>query len=95
MATDRDRAHLRSIAEYEAKANADSLREDALRSPGQNIELGLQLSQFAASAAAQMGTSLNEEPPVPLSSVWRALQERRSRDEESSGHRAGSLPRSQ
>ena len=77
MATERDKAHFRAIAEYEAAANAESLRADAHRTPGENIELGLKLSEFALTAARQMGATPVEEPKVALITLLRALQARK------------------
>jgi hypothetical protein len=77
MASASDKAHFRAIAEYETAANEDSLREDALRSPGRNIELGIELSDFTRRAAQQMEARPADEPPTAPIAIWRALQARR------------------
>lgn len=54
MASEREREHFQRIAEAEAALNAESLREDARRTPGDNILRGLALSEFASGFAEDL-----------------------------------------
>lgn len=65
MVSDRDRAHFDRIAEAEAELNATSLREDAHRSAGDNIERGLVLSEFASAFAGDLSRP-DEVAPAAL-----------------------------
>lgn len=76
MASDRDRAHFERIAEAEAELNSESLRQDARRTPGDNIERGLALSEFAAAFAGD----LSRPDEVAPAALW-AVRARRQRTE--------------
>ena len=67
MVSERARAHFQRIAEAEAELNAESLRDDAQRTPGENILRGLALSEFASAFAGDLSRS-DEVAPVAL---WR------------------------
>ncbi len=54
--------------------NRRAIREAAKRTPGENIEIGLRLSDFARGAA--QGPIVREEK-IPLVQVWRALKARK------------------
>jgi hypothetical protein len=72
--TARDREHFRLIAETEVRLNRDAIRACGLRDPGQNIEIGLELSEFAAS----FGADLSRPDEVPLVVLWRERRKRRA-----------------
>jgi hypothetical protein len=72
MVSDEDREHFRRIAVFEAELNRESIRAAAARSPGENIALGLELSEFAAAFGGD--TSHADEPP--LIQLWRARRNR-------------------
>lgn len=67
MVSARDRAHFDRIAEAEAELNRDSLRACAARPPGKNVEIGLELSDFALAFGGDL-TRPDEVPPIQL---WR------------------------
>jgi hypothetical protein len=54
--------------------NRQAINEAAQRSPGENIEIGLRLSDFARGVAK--GPIVPEEK-IPLVRVWRALKARK------------------
>jgi hypothetical protein len=64
-----DRRHLEQIARAEEQLAADSIRAAASRSPGENIEIGFGLAEFAAS----FGGEIYRPDEVPLAAVWRML----------------------
>lgn len=68
MVSEKDREHFRRIAAIEAELNDESIRAAALRTPGENITLGLELSAFAAS----FGGDLSHPDEPPLIQLWRA-----------------------
>ena len=68
MVSEKDRAHFRRIAAIEESLNDDAARAAAARSPGENIALGFELSEFAAG----FGGDMSHPDPVPLIRLWRA-----------------------
>lgn len=67
MVSEREGEHFRRIAQAESELNRDAIRACALRDPGANIELGLELSDFAISFGAEL-TRPDEVAPICL---WR------------------------
>ncbi len=67
MPSKKDRDHFRRIAETEAALNQDAIRACAARSPGENVALGLEWSEFAASFGGDLSRP-DEVAPVML---WR------------------------
>ena len=74
MASKRDKARMKRIADAMDELNRGAVREAAVRSPGANIEIGLRLGDFALGAAQHPDTRPEELPPVQL---WRKLKKRR------------------
>jgi len=74
MVSEGDREHFRRIAEAEAKLNEEAVETAARRSPGENIALGLELSEFAAA----FGGDASHPDEVPLIQLWRARIRRHS-----------------
>ncbi len=74
MVTARDRAHFDRIAAAEAKLNRDAICACAARLPGRNIEIGLELSDFALAFGGDL-TRPEEVPPIRL---WRQRRATRS-----------------
>ncbi len=72
MVTEKDREHFRRIAAIEAELNDEAVRAAARRSPGDNIALGFELSEFAAAFGGDVSHP-DEVPPIQL---WRARQQR-------------------
>lgn len=70
--TDKDRRHFRVIAEAEAELNLEATRACGRRDPGRNIEIGLELSEFAAS----FGSDLSRPDEVAPIQIWRARRRR-------------------
>lgn len=70
--SDKDREHFRRIAAVEAELNEEAVRASALRTPGENIALGFELSEFAAA----FGGDVTHEDEVPLIHLWRAREQR-------------------
>lgn len=68
MVSEHDREHFRRIAECEAELNDEAIEAAARRSPGENIALGLELSEFAAAFGGDVSHP-DEVPPIQL---WRA-----------------------
>jgi hypothetical protein len=68
MISDEDREHFRRIAAIEEELNRESIRAAAARSPGDNIAIGLELSEFAAAFGGDISHP-DEPPPIQL---WRA-----------------------
>lgn len=68
--TAQDREHFRVIAETEAELNLESIHACARREPGRNVEIGLDLSEFAAS----FGGDLSRPDPVPMIALWKARE---------------------
>jgi len=67
MVSDKDREHFRRIAAIEAELNDEAVRAAASRSPGDNIALGFDLSEFAAAFGGDRSHP-DEVPPIQL---WR------------------------
>jgi hypothetical protein len=67
MVSEKDRAHFRRLAEGEAELNREALLACAARSPGANIALGLELSDFAINFGGDQ-TRPEEVAPIQL---WR------------------------
>ncbi len=65
MVSERARAHFQRIAEAEAELNAESLREDARRPPGDNVMRGLELGEFASAFARDLSRP-DEVSPAAL-----------------------------
>jgi hypothetical protein len=65
--SDSDRRHFARIASAEEELNRQSLIEDALRRPEENIRRGLELSVFASAFGA---VELDDEA-VPAIGRWR------------------------
>jgi hypothetical protein len=76
MATKRDWAHMRAIAEGEAVLNLESIRRAALRTPGENVEAGLALSEFAAALAIGFGNKISNEPKPSIPALWKSRRRR-------------------
>ena len=57
------------------RANDEALAEAARRTPGENILIGLQLSDFARVLVQH---PVEKEFPVPPVRIWRALRRRRA-----------------
>jgi hypothetical protein len=74
MVSEKDREHFRRIAAIEAQLSDEAVRRAAARSPGDNIALGFELSEFAASFGGDV-SHLDEVPPIQL---WRARRTRNS-----------------
>ena len=72
MVSDKDREHFRRIAAIEAELNDEAVRRGAARSPGDNIMLGFELSEFAAA----FGGDISHVDEVPLIQLWRARRTR-------------------
>ena len=70
MVSVEDREHFRRIAEAEADLDRESIRAAAARSPGENIALGLELSEFASA----FGGDLSRPDEVAPACLWRALR---------------------
>jgi len=66
MASRADREHFDRIAAVERELAAEAVREAAARDPGVNIEIGLELSEFAAA----FGGAIEHEPEVSPASLW-------------------------
>jgi len=66
------REHFRRIADSEAELNDEAIAAAARRSPGDNIALGLELSEFAAA----FGGDVSHSDEVPLIQLWRARNRR-------------------
>ena len=67
MVSERDRAHFDRIALAEAELNRDAIRACAARSPGTNVEIGLELGDFALAFGGDL-TRPDEVAPIEL---WR------------------------
>ena len=65
MVSEKDREHFRRIALAEADLNRDAIRACAARTPGANVALGLELSDFAIAFGADL-TRPDEVAPVRL-----------------------------
>jgi hypothetical protein len=74
MVPEQDREHFRRIAAIEADLNRESIRAAAARSPGENIALGLQLSEFAAA----FGGDVSHADEPPMIQLWRERGKRKS-----------------
>jgi hypothetical protein len=74
MVSEADREHFRRIATIETELNRESIRAAAARSPGENIALGLELSEFASAFGGDVSHT-DEPPPIQL---WRERQKRDS-----------------
>jgi hypothetical protein len=72
MVSDEDREHFRRIAAIEEELNRESIHAAAARTPGDNIALGLELSEFAAAFG---GDVFHPDEP-PLIQLWRARREK-------------------
>jgi hypothetical protein len=72
MVSEKDREHFRRIAAIEAELNDEAVRRGAARSPGDNIMLGFELSEFAAA----FGGDISHLDEVPLIQLWRARARR-------------------
>ena len=57
--------------------NHEALEEDALRSPGENLERGLRLIDDALRMATELGAIPEDKHKVPLIVLWRALKRHR------------------
>ncbi len=68
MVSARDREHFKRIAAAEREAERESIEQAAARGPGESIELGLALSEFAAAFGGEIAGSDDVAP----SSLWRA-----------------------
>jgi hypothetical protein len=77
VASARDRGHFDRIAAAEREAERESIEAAAARSPGENVELGLELSDFAAAFGGDT-SSPDDVAPVRL---WRARRQARSRQQ--------------
>jgi hypothetical protein len=67
MVSEQDRDHFRRIAEIEAALNQEAIRACAARSPGENVAIGLEWSEFATSFARDLSRA-DEVAPIML---WR------------------------
>ncbi len=74
MASQRDKEIMARRGQIMDELNRRAIREAAKRTPGENIEIGLRLSDFARGAA--QGPIVREEK-IPLVQVWRALKARK------------------
>ena len=72
MVSEKDREHFRRLAAIEAELNEEAIRAAAMRTPGENIALGFELSEFAAA----FGGDVTHEDEVPLIHLWRARKQR-------------------
>ncbi len=70
MASLEEREHFRRIAAQEAALSAAALEASARRSPGENLEEGLALSDFALA----FGGTTTRPPPRALIELERALR---------------------
>jgi hypothetical protein len=68
MPSARDRGHFDRIAAAEREAERESIEAAAARSPGENVELGIALSDFAAA----FGGDTTSPDDVAPASLWRA-----------------------
>jgi hypothetical protein len=68
LVSEKDRRHFRFIAETEAELNRESIQACARRDPGKNVEIGLALSELAAS----FGADLSRPDEVSLIALWKA-----------------------
>lgn len=75
MASERDKARMKRIAETMEGLNREAVREAAGRTPGENVEIGLRLGNFALAAAQHPHTRTEEVPPAR---IWRELKKGRS-----------------
>ena len=67
--SEKERVWLKSIANGMAELNREAIHRAARRSPGENIEVGLDLSELASAIA----THLERPDEVPPVSIWRQL----------------------
>jgi hypothetical protein len=74
MVSARDRAHFDRIAGAGAELDRDSIRACVARSPGRNVEIGFELSDFALAFGGDL-TRPDEVPPIEL---WRRRRATRS-----------------
>ncbi|HXQ20310.1 MAG TPA: hypothetical protein VN812_01465 [Candidatus Acidoferrales bacterium] len=63
MVSDRDREHFNRIATAEAQLNREAVVGCAARSPGANVALGLELSDFALAFGGDL-TRPDEVAPI-------------------------------
>lgn len=75
MVSDHDREHFRRIADAERELERQALHDAAGRDPGLNIEIGLELSEFAAA----FGADLSRPDDVSPASLWAARTNRATR----------------
>lgn len=75
MASARDWAHMRAIAEGKAQARWASIRDTAFRSPAQNLTAACELSAWISSFAG----TLDRPAEPPLIALWRARRRQRRR----------------
>jgi len=68
MITPRERRHFEAIGRAEAEQARHSIEAAAGRTPGENIELGFALAEFARS----FGGEIYRTEKVSLASCWRA-----------------------
>jgi hypothetical protein len=67
VVSSRDRRHFAQIASAEKGLESESIAVAARRSPGENIEIGLELSEFAAA----FGGEIDQPDQISPARVWR------------------------
>lgn len=70
MASRADREHFDRIAAVERELAAEAVREAATRDPSVNIDIGLELSEFAAA----FGGVIEREPEVSPAMLWAQMR---------------------